>query len=245
MDAAQQIGVKIIFHLEPYEGRSAKSTRDDIKYLLDKYFNHPALYKTFYKGKWKPFFYVYDSYLIPANEWAEMLTDNSWRGAGSHYDSIIVGLWVQYQDAKFFKEAHFDGFYTYFAATGFTYASTLSNWNYLAQFAKDNQMLFIPSVGPGYIDTRIRPWNSQNVRPRDNGNYYDQMFQEALKHSPRYLSITSYNEWHEGTNIEPAAHQKTNALKEFTYESFGPNPFFYLEKTAHWVNKLRTQEKDS
>ena len=35
--------------------------------------------------------------------------------------------------------------------------------------------LFVPSVGPGYKDTGIRPWNYMNTKEREGGEYYERM----------------------------------------------------------------------
>ena len=52
----------------------------------------------------------------------------------------------------------------------------------------------------------------------------------------RFLSITSFNEWHEGTQIEPAVPMKT---KFRTYKDYMPNrPEFYLHLTNHMIAKL-------
>ncbi len=64
------------------------------------------------------------------------------------------------------------GFYTYFAVDGFTDGSTTANWAALEAWADDHELLFIPCVGPGYIDTRVRPWNERNTRSREEGAYY-------------------------------------------------------------------------
>ncbi|REC62735.1 hypothetical protein DRF65_09190 [Chryseobacterium pennae] len=37
---------------------------------------------------------------------------------------------------------------------------------------KDHHLIFIPCIGPGYFDTRIRPWNEADFKNRDNGRYY-------------------------------------------------------------------------
>ncbi len=63
-------------------------------------------------------------------------------------------------------------------------------------------LLCAPSVAPGYdasaatADTR--------VRPRRNGAAYDAMWKAAVAAEADRVTITSYNEWHEGTQIEPA-----------------------------------------
>lgn len=42
-------------------------------------------------------------------------------------------------------------FQTYFAAEGFVYGSSRSNWQAMAAMAKRNSLEFIPSIGPGYV----------------------------------------------------------------------------------------------
>eukprot|EP00494_Astrolonche_serrata_P007794 UN07827 len=44
-DAAEKYGIEVAIHLEPYDERTIYSVRSDIKYILDNYGDHPALYK--------------------------------------------------------------------------------------------------------------------------------------------------------------------------------------------------------
>lgn len=236
LDAAAKHELKVCIHLEPYGGRNAANTREKITQIIDKYGMHPALFRSGIGGK-RPLFFVYDSYLTPASEWAEVLAaggKNTIRG--TKYDSAVIGLWVKENDGKFMTNGHFDGFYTYFGADGFTYGSSSKNWGKLASFAREHKMLFIPSVGPGYVDTRIRPWNGSTTRSREGGRYYDRMWQGALNVAPKLISITSYNEWHEGTQIEPAVPKK---IETYTYEDYSPqSPDHYLKRTAYWVQQF-------
>jgi hypothetical protein len=64
--------------------------------------------------------------------------------------------------------------------------------------------LFIASVGPGYNDTRIRPWNGGATGGREGGRLYERAWRHAIEADADIISITSYNEWGEGTQIEPA-----------------------------------------
>ena len=130
----------------------------------------------------------------------------------------------------------FDGFFTYFAANEFTYGSSWKNWKTLGSFARKKGLLFVPSVGPGYIDTRVRPWNSRTTRERKNGNYYRFAWKSAIQSLPALVSITSFNEWHEGTQIEPAVEKE---FESYTYESYSPNaPDFYLNLTRKLVDEF-------
>jgi glycoprotein endo-alpha-1,2-mannosidase len=63
-------------------------------------------------------------------------------------------------------------------------------------------LLCAPSVGPGF-DAR-RATGIAKVLPRRAGRTYDVMWRNAIAADADIVSITSYNEWHEGTQIEPA-----------------------------------------
>jgi glycoprotein endo-alpha-1,2-mannosidase len=42
------------------------------------------------------------------------------------------------------------------------------------------------------------------MKPRRNGATYDAMWQAAMRARADVITVTSYNEWHEGSQIEPA-----------------------------------------
>ncbi|MDT8302072.1 MAG: molybdopterin-binding protein [Sedimentisphaerales bacterium] len=236
LNAAAKHDIKVCFHIEPFPGRNAQTTRDAIVYIIDKYGSHPAIYR-YGKDKPRPMFYVYDSYLTPAKQWKAILSpDGGATIRNTKYDSVVIGLWVKEHEQAFMTEGSFDGYYTYFATDGFTYGSTIENWPKLAEWARQNNKLFIPSVGPGYVDLRIRPWNNVNTRSRRNGAYYDREFAAAIAVNPQIVSITSFNEWHEGSQIEPAVPKE---IADFKYRDYEPHyPEYYLDRTSYWVSRF-------
>ena len=199
--ACQRHNVKFTFHLEPYDNRNALSVKEDVKFLISKYRTHAA----FYTLNHNAVFYVYDSYRTSKEEWQSVLGPygalNPHSIRGTDHDCTMLGLWVDGSHGEDLRYGGFDGFYTYFATDGMTYGSTHSNWDTMRAFAGSNKMIFVPSIGPGYIDTAIRPWNSENTRNRESGEYYARSWRHALSQSPDIISITSFNEWHEGTQI--------------------------------------------
>src|SRR5205085_3676455 len=64
------------------------------------------------------------------------------------------------------------------------------------------RLLCAPSVGPGY--DALRATGDGLARSRRDGATYDAMWQAAIDAGADRVTITSYNEWHEGTQIEPA-----------------------------------------
>ena len=236
LDIAHQHKLKVAMHSEPYDGRQGQRLYDDLKYFVDTYGEHPALYRVERKNGSPalPMIYVYDSYFTPTEDWVNLLHPNGKLSIrGSKYDCICITLLVQQGHKELLQRANFDGFYTYFATNGFTYGSTQRNWYSLKQMANQLGKIFIPSVGPGYVDTRVRPWNKANIRDRQHGMYYASSFQAALQLKTRFVSITSFNEWHEGTQIEPAI---PKAIDDFTYLDYSPlKPDAYLEATRTWA----------
>ena len=224
-------------HIEPYKDRSGETLRQHVKYIIDSYGQHPGFYRREARGKQLPVYYVYDSYQVDASLWAEAL-----KPGGQHclrdteYDGIFLGLYLGNEDKHKLMAAGFDGFYTYFAANGFTKGSTWSNWKEIRKFASEKNLAFVPSVGPGYVDTRIRPWNADTTRKRLQGKYFRQAFETALNVKADIISVTSFNEWHEGTQVELAV---PKSIQGFKYEDYSPGgPDFYLRLLREYVDKF-------
>ncbi|XP_055981287.1 glycoprotein endo-alpha-1,2-mannosidase [Sorex fumeus] len=237
LDKAHKYNLKVTFHIEPYKDRNYENMYKNVKYIIDKYGNHPAFYRYKTKtGKALPMFYIYDSYITKPEEWAHLLTAQGRSSIrNSPYDGLFIALLVEHKHALDIHRGGFDGIYTYFATNGFTYGSSYGNWESLKLFCKKFNLLFIPSVGPGYIDTSIRPWNAVNTRNRINGIYYEHALKSALRHQPSLISITSFNEWHEGTQIEKAVPRRTSKTVYLDYRPHKPN--LYLELTRKWSEK--------
>lgn len=235
LDQAEKSGLKVAVHLEPFY-QTVEAARKEIVYLFERYGQHPAWYRL----NNRPMIYVYDSYRLPAQEWLKLLGPTGELSVrGTAYDAVFIGLWVKENEEKFFMTSGFDGFYTYFASSGFEYGCTPENWLVMSEFARSAGLLFIPCVGPGYIDTRIRPWNAQNTEERDGGKYYEQMFQAAAATEPDFIGITSFNEWHEGTQIEPAVPKK---IERFRYEEYDQrSPDYYLKLTRELIETYMRQ----
>ncbi|KAK3748914.1 hypothetical protein QZH41_007388 [Actinostola sp. cb2023] len=245
MDIALMYDLRVTLHIEPYKGRNDKTLQDDVQYIIKTYGNHKGFYKHKHRdGRELPLLYIYDSYRTPDSDWANLL-----KPEGSHsirntkYDCIFIALVVESKHKDVITVGGFDGFYTYFATDGFSFGSTWRTWSKLASFAKQTNTLFIPSVGPGYIDTNVRPWNSQNTRLRQNGQYYTKSWNSALSIKPDIVSITSFNEWHEGTQIEKAISKKVQGQ---VYKDYAPNtPDFYLKLTRKFIAKFNETQNTS
>lgn len=177
--------VKIAFHLEPYAGRNVSSLRSDIMYLHGTYGHHQSLYRMYDR----PLYYIYDSYHISVNEWSRLLnTKGDLTIRNSLSDGVFLGLWLHNHHGRELRTGGFDGVYSYFASDGFSYGSTSSHWNTMTAFCETHALLCSLSVGPGYQDDKIRPWNIANTKHRGNGEYYRRMWNNAVSASPQVVS---------------------------------------------------------
>ena len=243
LDAAQKHRLKVAFHIEPYKARSDQTVHDDVKHIIDKYAKHKAFYRyTVKDGRSLPMFYIYDSYHTPAEDWAQLMTPHGIHSVRhTPYDCVFIALMVEMGHRRYIEDGGFDGFYTYFAVDGFTYGSTWRFWSQLQSFAKQKDVIFIPSVGPGYIDTNVRPWNGKNSRARAGGEYYKNSWRSALLVKPAIVSITSFNEWHEGTQIERAVPKSAVGVLYKDYRPQGPD--FYLQLTKQFAEQFTVESK--
>jgi glycoprotein endo-alpha-1,2-mannosidase len=69
------------------------------------------------------------------------------------------------------------------------------------------------------------------------------MWQAALTgtNKPAIITITSFNEWHEGTQIENAVPHKSTSTG-FQYADYQPNASdYYLELTRKWIARFNTE----
>ena len=171
-------------------------------------------------------FYVYDADRDPAEEWAEALA--GLEGVRVFGHTTFVGR---------AKASGFHGLYTYDVVT----------WNgntfrRLCTQAHSVGLLCAPSVGPGF-DARLAT-SLEAVRPRLHGATYDRMWRTALRAGADLVTITSYNEWQEGTQIEPAQNQVGKRGYDGAWGRRGlAAQRAYLEATARWTARLQAASR--
>ncbi|MEO3754043.1 glycoside hydrolase family 99 protein [Streptomyces sp. B6B3] len=225
LDVAAQHGVRVAWHLEPYSGRTAASTVDDIRYLNDRYGSHPGFFRDPERGD-RPAFYVFNSLQIA--DWSPLAAVNA--------DNLVL---TQTTDVS--KATHFGGLYNY------TNFGDLTGWKGIADWCRANGRVWAPSVSPSYLDDRAVPGNTTPELEHDDGATYDRLWSGALAPEnggpPDWVSITSFNEWHEGTMIEPAS---ANPPAGHGYRTFdgaygttgAASETAYLDRTRYWVERF-------
>jgi glycoprotein endo-alpha-1,2-mannosidase len=168
--------------------------------------------------------YVYHPLDFAAADWVPV-TSSKPAGMRLFAGTELVG---------FAASAGFDGFYTYdFVDYGG------GKFIRLCAEAHARGLLCEPSVGPGYDG--VRAGELSLSRGRDAGRTYDNLWRAALRARPDGVTITSFNEWGEGTQIEPAAAKKGYLSYNGSWGLQGvAAQMAYLTRTAYWASRFHS-----
>lgn len=238
LDMAARYRLKVAFHIEPYVGRTAAQLVSDVAYLNQRYGAHPAFYRTTGTSRhnlnlaskglfflWSPVIEYDGGPTVPPEYWRPAI-DAIHAASPS---SLVIG---HQTDARWVDGGHFDGLYNY--------GSLAANPDGVFDFAMSLPpgAWYVPSVMPGAIFWKDpAPWPTLF---RNNGATYAAQWAEALGTGvqPRMVTITSFNEWHEGTQIEPAEIDAVNSSGG-SYMSYWPlAPEAYLDRTGREVRSF-------
>jgi Glycosyl hydrolase family 99 len=78
--------------------------------------------------------------------------------------------------------------------------------------AHHTQKIWAAGVMPGYNDTLIPGRQNPFIVPRNNGATYHTSWDAAIASSPDWITISTFNEWYEGSMIEPSVTYNTQYL---------------------------------
>lgn len=187
---------------------SRQTIAEALRYILDQYSNHP----NFLRWEDKPVIFFIDAYRVPAAAgetapqfWAAIRNEvdpqrQSWwitEGLDASYLAVFDGLYV-------FKISHATSLHDYVKSP--RWGNQVRAWADLTGQPK----LWLATISPGWDDLRanckpdVRVPNTLHRLDRANGAIYEATFQAALASQPDWLIVSSFNEWVEGSYIEPS-----------------------------------------
>lgn len=211
LDVAAHEGFLLTIYYETGElwRRGGRRVATDLEAVLDRYGSHPAFLRV--QGTPVIFLYAVHRLRIPVWEYILRRLHTGGRRAVLIGDSIRQG-WLE----------RFDGLHYYsplpFLVKGTPPIGTAQRWSMLARHAR---LPFAAAVSPGFDDRTIRRPGA--LVERRDGALYEETWHAALSVEPDWVLVSSWNEWHEGTEVEPSV-------------EYGDT---YLTLTRRWVRTFR------
>jgi hypothetical protein len=213
LDAAQKHGLKISVYYETVPNPAAPNAEDavrDISYLVKQYGSHPAWLKV----DGRPVLFVYSRAIaqLKLDGWRQVISEFNARNPPG---AVFIGDQISPAAAQVF-----DGIHTY-NPTGQTKGMSpaqIHDWaqktfpQWIATAGADR--IACVTIIPGYDDS-VQPSRKppRPITERYDGETYRAMWQEATAANPDWVLITSWNEWHEGSEIEPSVELGDKYLK--------------------------------
>jgi hypothetical protein len=214
LDVAAEKGFRVAVDFDinsPFMGGEG-SYADNLRHLHNSHASHPAYLR--YQGRPVVFFYNVSRYPV-----------SMWRRLRDQADPHRQAIWIaEGTDVSYLSV--FDGHHLYSVTwtNRIPPGQTLPKWgDRLRKYNREHgtAKLWVATVMPGYDDRKVRP-GSGFARSRDGGEYYRQCWQAAIASKPHWVIINSFNEWPEGTYIEPS-------------QAYGQ---LYLDLTRQWTARF-------
>ncbi len=191
LDVAKSRGFHAAVDLEltsPFINGGQGAATEALRYLIQNYTGHPGYLR--WNGKPVIFFWRQN-----------MLSPGTWAAIRASVDPNHNTLWIaEGTDTSYLSQ--FDGLHGYSVAWTGDPASTLVRWGNNVRGAGDK--IFVATAMPGYDDTHIAGRGGTFRRDRAGGAFYRETFRGAQASGANWVIITSFNEWPEGTYIEPS-----------------------------------------
>jgi hypothetical protein len=192
--SARNFKIGILFETNsPFMG-SVEQVTSALQHIQTVHANHPAFLRV--DGRPVLFFWRPTMYGV-----------ETWRNIRSQSDPNYSQIWISEGiDTSYL--AIFDGHHLY--SNTWNPPANLTNINkkFAGQVATARERygaykFWVATVMPGYNDVRIRR-GSGFAKDREGGAYYAQSWQAAIAGEPNWIVINSFNEWPEGSYIEPS-----------------------------------------
>jgi len=211
--AARDFKIGILFETDsPFLGSTA-AVSGALQHAQSVHLQHPAYLRV--DGRpivffWRPHMYGVDT----------------WRSIRSQVDPGNADIWIS-EGVDMSYLSVFDGHHLYSNTwnppndLGYT-NQKFANYVASAREQQGSYKYWVATVMPGYNDVRIRP-GVGFAQDREGGAYYTRAWQAAIDSRPNWIVINSFNEWPEGTYIEPSA-------------TFGSQ---FIDLTAQWSRQFK------
>ncbi|MBC7286604.1 MAG: hypothetical protein H5T86_00870 [Armatimonadetes bacterium] len=197
MDEADALGqCRVSVYYETVPEHKPERAAEDLKYVLERYGSRDA----FFKVNASPVIFLYGRVIgeLSTDQWAQVIGE-----VRAEHEAIFIAD----TDAANPPPQNIDGLHLYNPCGRVQRGEDMKAF-YAEKVAeaRDKGLIACATVIPGYDDTHIRAPGT--VAPRLGGQLYCALWEYAIAADPDWVLITSWNEWHEGSEIEPSVEDR-------------------------------------
>ena len=234
---------------------TAKRVVDDVHYICENYVSH----RNYYRIDGRPVLFIYITRVLDKRDLLDeviLLIRSTGSKRGVHFYIVGDHAFGEPPTEKVYYFDYFDAITNYdvYGMLGRFYVGEEKLAQFYAQQAQWKvqaalqDCFFIPSVTPGFNDRGVRlsedhePLSRKLSATEDFGSLFRASLDHAMTQvdpkADNLIVVTSFNEWHEDTQIEPAAGKLTNQPYNYTlgleYDGYGT---LYLD-VLHMMTKV-------
>jgi hypothetical protein len=225
--------VTFLYHILP--GVDRQGVIDALHHVIDGYSGHPR----FFRAGGKPVIMFSDLYRVPGAGGSHAAAIEIWRQVRNAVDPHHATWWI----AEGLEPAYlavFDGLFVYkidhaCCPNACASASRWAGWTRDWEGQTGQPKLWVGTVMPGWNDLNtgqahcvdLRVSSEPFARDRAGGAYYARTWEAVLPTQPDFVVLHSFNEWVEGSYVEPSA-------------AFGD---LYLQLTAQWIAQFKGDQQ--
>lgn len=189
LDIAAARGFKIAIDFETRSPlfKTRAQLRQALRYAVDTLARHPA----YFRHNDQPVIFFWRNDALAPGEWLALRAQADPENATLWIAEGVSTQWL----------ITFDGLHLYNVAWSRDFAATASKF---AGSARKLGRLWVGTAMPGWNDTKVRGRAGAHAKDRANGQFYRDSFAAAAASDPDLLVITSFNEWMEGSQLEPS-----------------------------------------
>jgi hypothetical protein len=231
-----QSTITFLYHILPEANQ--QGVIDALRYVMDRYAAHPR----FLRIAGRPVILFSDMYRVPDPAGNRPASDRGvatavarWAAIRQAVDPNYTAWWIAEGLQPDYLSV-FDGLYVYkidhaCCPNAYRGAARWAGWVRNWELRTGRPKLWVGTVMPGWDDLNsaqpqcadLRVVSAPFARDRENGAYYARTWEAVLPTRPDFIVIHSFNEWVEGSYIEPSVR-------------FGD---LYLQLTAQWAARYK------
>lgn len=196
--------------------RGALGVAADLESLVDRHGSEPAWLRV----AGVPVVFLYASHRLRPPAWDAVLSRLAARGRRLFLVADVPS--PEWLAARPDWLQRFDAFHVYTPVVFLARGRDLGEaYGTLTTLGRAAGRPFVPAVAAGFDDRPVR--EPGTVVDRAGGATYDHTWQAALSVDPTWILVSTWNEWHEGSEIEPSVEHGRR----------------YLEATRTWAERFR------